>query len=368
MRDPNCIVVTGASGAVGSYLIRDIARRGGAPVVALLRNEASLRRLLHACGPEIMERVRPVFADITREADVATAAADIGVHDHALVVHCAAEVSWTKPERLTAPVNVEGTRHCAELALQVSRGPPSFVFLSTAFCAEGVQPRNTYEATKLAAERLLTDVYSARLHLAILRCSLIVGASTDGWIVRFNGIYPLIRILALAEVPCLVAEPGYRLDTIPVDMVAEEIRASAEASRAGAGVLRSVVASGRSAMPIGEFVGRAVARIDRFRVRQDLPSLPPISILSERRYRFLMAASKSWDLGRRFAKVEDLSEVMAGYIDHGASGRAICPSFVGRDAAPEPADYIDRVVDHWVLRNHERIIAARPPTWLSVAE
>ncbi|MDP3745627.1 MAG: SDR family oxidoreductase [Phenylobacterium sp.] len=365
MLDYDCVLISGASGAVGAFVIRELARSSSLPLICLLRSPASLARLTEAVGSRssLLDRIIPVYCDLTSDTQVAAAREAVGLRRRCLALHCAAEVSWTKPERLAAPINVEGTRRFAQLVVTISRERPSLVFLSTAFSAEDHPPRNAYEATKLLAERLLVDEFATRTYLAILKCSLVVGAADDGWMARFNGLYPLIRILALAEVPCVIAEPRYLLDTTPVDFVWRQMQLASETVGEARPLLRLVAGAGPDALSIEEVVSLTLDRANAARRAHNLPDLPEISVLSERKFRFLMSASKSWNLDHRFEKVEQISEIMNGYVVHGASGRRIVPQGLG-EGSPRPADYLPRVIDHWIARNLDRVLRHATPDWL----
>ena len=367
MHDFDCILLTGGSGAIGAYILRELAGDQTVPIFCILRGKASLERLIAAVGPEVADRIIPIYADLSVRGQVEATLNQIGRFPRCLAIHCAAEVSWTKSERLSGPINVEGTRNFAWLAVSVSREQPVLVFLSTAFCEQGYPPRNAYEATKLAAELLLEQEFGDLAQIAILKCSLVVGAEVDGWIARFNGVYPLIRILALAEVPCLIADAQYQIDCVPVSFVWNQITSAVGELRAGARLVRLVTAAGSLSLPIQELVRHTVERVDRARQACGLESLPIISIISERQFRFLMSASKSWSLTRRFSKVEEISEVMSGYIAHGGSSRNIKSSTLG-GPAPDPKTYIARVLDFWIERQAARVLSSRQPEWLTADE
>lgn len=69
----------------------------------------------------------------------------------------------------------------------------------------------------------------------------------------------------------------------------------------------------------------------------------------------------------RFSKVEHISEVMAGYITHGGSGRTIVPRALS-GPAPAPGDYLRPVTEHWISRNRARVVNSRMPEWLEPEE
>ncbi|WP_162246432.1 MULTISPECIES: SDR family oxidoreductase [unclassified Mesorhizobium] len=363
MLDYDAIILSGASGAVGSFLVRELTEHWPQKLICILREPSSMDRLRKAVGDDMAARVIPVYADLTKDEDAAAAQAAVGAHHRCLAIHCAGDVSWTKSQRLVGPINIDGTRRFAQLAVEASRNRPAIIFLSTAFCSDDAEPRNAYEATKLQAERMLLDDFSARAYLATIRCSLVVGSQSDGWIARFNGLYPMMSLIAMAEVPCLIAERTYTVDTVPIDIVWREIELAARQLSDADPVLRLIVASGNNAIRLAKFAEITSARVNDTRAAAGLGALPQISIISERQFRFLMKASKSWDMEQQFSKVEQISDIMAGYIAHGGSGRDIEPRLLG-NAMPIPESYMPSVVDYWIGRNRSRALVDRVPEWL----
>lgn len=363
MLDYDAIILSGASGAVGSFLVRELTEHWPQKLICILREPASMDRLRKAVGDDMAARVIPVYADLTKDEDAAAAQAVVGAHRRCLAIHCAGDVSWTKSQRLVGPINIDGTRRFAQLAVEASRERPAIIFLSTAFCSDDAEPRNAYEATKLQAEHMLLDDFSARAYLATIRCSLVVGSQSDGWIARFNGLYPMMSLIAMAEVPCLIAERTYTVDTVPIDIVWREIELAARQLSDANPVLKLIVASGSNAIRLAKFAEITSARVNDTRAAEGLGALPQISIISERQFRFLMKASKSWDMEQQFSKVEQISDIMAGYIAHGGSGRDIEPRLLG-NAMPMPESYMPSVVDYWIGRNRPRVLVDRVPEWL----
>lgn len=367
MPDTTPVLLSGASGAIGSFIVKRLAEAGDREIICLLRQPASLIRLRGIVGDAIASRLTVAYADLTDEAETRTAATAIGPREELLAIHCAGEISWTKSERLVDPINVLGARNFARLTADLSRQRPRLVFLSTAYCAPRIAPRNAYEASKQRAENLLEAEFADHMDLAIIKCSLVVGARSDGWIGSFNGLYPLVRLVAQAEVPCLIADRDYRLDTIPVDVVHDQIFAAADSLARHRPVprqpsLRLVLASGADAISVSEFVQLTSARTNRLRAAAGLGPLPEISIVSDRQYRFLMRASKTWDLEQQFTKVEQISGIMSGYITHGGTGREIDPRM--SSPPPLPSTYLPAAIDHWLDVHRARVLRDRAPEWL----
>src|SRR5690242_18359370 len=144
------ILVTGATGKVGSRLARRLAQRDNR-IRALVRDEARAGDLRDA-------RVELVTGDLLDTESLAAAVRGVDV-----VVHCAAFFRGATPEQAHA-VNDLGTRHlgAAARAANVER----FVFMSTSLvyganAGQPVQedspcePLAAYPVSKLAAERAL---------------------------------------------------------------------------------------------------------------------------------------------------------------------------------------------------------------------
>jgi nucleoside-diphosphate-sugar epimerase len=162
------ILVTGATGKVGSRLARRLARRGD-QVRALVREEARAGGLREA-GIEL------ALGDLLEVGSLAAAVRGVDA-----VVHCAAFFRGATPEEARA-VNDLGTQHLANAARDAS--VKRFVFTSTGLvygpkaglaCDEddACAPLHGYPVSKLAAERFLLSM--ERLDVRVLRLPFVYG-------------------------------------------------------------------------------------------------------------------------------------------------------------------------------------------------
>lgn len=162
------ILVTGATGKVGSRLVKRLAQRGD-HVRALVRDAARAAHLRS-------DRVELVEGDLL-DADSLGAA----VRGVDAVVHCAAFFRGATPEQAHA-VNDLGTRHLANAARAASVG--RFVFTSTGLVYgpkggrlagedDDCAPVDAYPLSKLAAERFLLAVDG--LDVRVLRLPFVYG-------------------------------------------------------------------------------------------------------------------------------------------------------------------------------------------------
>ena len=162
------ILITGATGKVGSRLAKRLAQRGDS-VRALVRDPARAAELREA-GIELSE------GDLTRADSLVAAVRGVDA-----VVHCAAFFRGATPEQAQA-VNDLGTQHLANAARSAS--VKRFIFTSTGlvYGPTGAQivdedhacaPTAAYPVTKLAAERFLLAVEGLDVH--VLRLPFVYG-------------------------------------------------------------------------------------------------------------------------------------------------------------------------------------------------
>jgi nucleoside-diphosphate-sugar epimerase len=248
----NGILLTGATGQLGRYLLRELLAWGH-HVAVLVRDAATTAvdrvRELHTDICESVGRRLPTPTAISgelRASGLGLGAADNNwlLQHCGTVVHSAACVSFAATDAgepwLT---NSEGTRrlleYCGTLGIQ------NFHHISTAFvCGEHPGPvletealneqvfRNVYERSKHAAETLVREQH--RIRATIYRPSVIVGDSQTGHTQTYQSIYRFLELadrLAQSEkgvrkrrLPLRLPFTGdERRNLVPVDWVAQAI-------------------------------------------------------------------------------------------------------------------------------------------------
>jgi long-chain acyl-CoA synthetase len=276
------VLLTGATGFVGSELLLRYVRQAGRRVYALVRGrdpgEATqrLRNAIAPLGEELpADRVVAVPADLERPQlglDARRRAQLAGeVTD---VVHAAASVSFSLPLAESREINVEGTRRVLDFAHLSQRrgGLRRLAYVSTAYVAGahrgpfaeadlevGQTFRNPYEHSKFEAERL---VRRERRHLPtqIFRPSIVVGEAATGWTGAFNVLYTPLKAFVQGRLPVLPARPSAPVDVVPVDYVADAIVDLADRP-ADDGTYHLV--AGDRTTSVGELVDLAAAHLDR---------------------------------------------------------------------------------------------------------
>jgi nucleoside-diphosphate-sugar epimerase len=162
------ILITGATGKIGSRLTRRLAQRGH-DVYALVRDRVRAAQLLEP-------RVELIEGDLLEPTTLAGAA-----HEVSAVVHCAAFFRGATAEEAHA-TNDLGTRHLAAAAQAASA--KRFIFISTGLVYgstggrlaredDACAPTAAYPVSKLAAERYLLNLDG--LDVRVLRLPFVYG-------------------------------------------------------------------------------------------------------------------------------------------------------------------------------------------------
>jgi thioester reductase-like protein len=200
------VLLTGGTGLLGRYLIRDLSARG-LRVAALVRRDR---------GRTAVERASGVFADGARplrvlEGDLTAPGLGLSSEDRTWVsrhcdqvVHSAASLTFTGSDRGGDPwrTNVAGTAAVVELSREV--GVRSFHYVSTAYvCGRREDPvgeddplptsgfRNDYEASKAEAERVVRAAGFPE-PATVFRPAILVGDSRTGYTSTYHGLYPYL--------------------------------------------------------------------------------------------------------------------------------------------------------------------------------
>lgn len=213
---PASILLTGVTGLLGRFLLRDLSAqgrqvavlvRGGKTASAAERVEALLRDWREVAGADV---ARPVVleGDITRRGlGLDAAALDWVAANVDEVIHSAASLSFDRREADGEPYasNVGGTANVLELCR--TAGIRRLHHVSTAYVCGlrhgrileselevGQTPGNDYERSKIESERMVRDAGFLDV-LTVYRPSIIVGDLVHGFTNTFHGFYKPLRIV-----------------------------------------------------------------------------------------------------------------------------------------------------------------------------
>ena len=218
--DQGAVLLTGATGLLGRYLVRDLAA-AGVPLAVLVRpgGRKSAGERVEALLDDWQARtgVRPVAPKVL-SGDLHAERLGLSADDRAwvgrncsAVLHNAASLSFqTGHDGEPFASNVGGTEKVLDLCREA--GVRTLHHVSTAYVAGlrsgvvleeerdvGQTPANVYERSKLDAERLV-EAAAKRGHLdtaTCLRPSIIVGDSRTGFTTTFHGFYAFLRVVHL---------------------------------------------------------------------------------------------------------------------------------------------------------------------------
>ncbi|MFI9630885.1 amino acid adenylation domain-containing protein [Streptomyces sp. NPDC052042] len=254
---PRRVLLTGATGFVGTHLLAQLLRATDAEVVCAVRAaspEAALERVLSALEtaglalpPDQRHRVTGLPADLSRPRlglreerwNVLGSAVDA-------IVHNGAAVSVVRDYTALRPANTHSTHDLLRLAAPrriplhyvstLSVGPPRALraeFTESFLLAhEGL--RYGYQQTKWSSERLLEQAAERGLPVTVHRLGRVVGPIGAGQVNRQDFLWTVLRAgVPAGLLPDLFAEESWT----PADRVAAEIVATGPAARHPAAVV-----------------------------------------------------------------------------------------------------------------------------------
>lgn len=265
MRPPHKLFITGATGLVGEGVLHQMLRNDpGLEAIALVRSELRWRHVARRLG-SLVSRVVPVLGDVTQSGmGIEPLVRQRVERETSVVVHAAADTSFSRSLDRARFVNTLGTYHVSEVASDCGQ-LERFVYVSTAFVAgratgtvleldNGCQSGwvNAYEQSKYEAESTLR---AGALPWTIVRPSTIVCSGPEGDIPQINAVHRALRIYHRGLAAMIPGDRENPLDVITSTYVIEAIARLALDERA----LRRTVhlCSGRGALTLGELVDTA---------------------------------------------------------------------------------------------------------------
>ncbi|MBN2088288.1 SDR family oxidoreductase, partial [candidate division KSB1 bacterium] len=243
----NTILVTGATGFLGSQIILKLLKNHDISIIALIRaqNQTAAIQRAHrawwdfpALTAEIDRRIYIIAGDVSQskfglnEPDYQ---ALIERTDY--IIHGAADLRLNAPIAELRRTNVQGTANILTLATQIHshHGLKRLAHISTAYVCgrrsgqisessldETAGFSNAYEFTKFEAEKLVQAAQSD-LPISIFRPGMVVGDSATGYIKTFNTIYFPLKLYFQKKLKLVPASPDLKINLVPVDFVASSI-------------------------------------------------------------------------------------------------------------------------------------------------
>jgi amino acid adenylation domain-containing protein/thioester reductase-like protein len=244
--EPKKILLTGATGFVGAFLLKDLLTMTSAEIYCLLRAddlEQGLKRLkrnldsYQLWDESLAHRIKPVLGDLGSPR--------LGLSDETFnelarqmdaIIHNGAMVNFVYPYHAHKAANVLGTQEILRLASRVKLKPVHHVSTLSILYSRGVNdgrvyredsnldevgaPFGGYAQSKWVAEKLVMQAMERGIPCAIYRPGLVSGHSVTGAWNTDNLISSMTRAcVLLGSVPNLDA----MVNIVPVDFVSGAI-------------------------------------------------------------------------------------------------------------------------------------------------
>ena len=237
---PSELFLTGATGFIGSGLLQHWLETTDARLHLLVRPRrdedprSRVETLLGDLYPEgAADRVRSRI--VVLEGDVAVEDLGLGPADYRRlcetvthIIHCAAAARFDLEIDEARRINVGGAEKILDLA-QRCRRLEKLDYIGTAYVSgrregliredqldEGQEHHNTYEQSKMEAEKLVRDHWS-RLPITIFRPSIVVGEAATGRISPHSAFYRVLEMVRQGVLKALPGDPDALLDLVPLD-------------------------------------------------------------------------------------------------------------------------------------------------------
>ena len=241
------ILVTGGSGFLGTALLPKLVHDKSVNRVILLLRDSRRETASERISGLISKVFKPADRDLA-QSKIEIAAGDLTLENMGLdpftlerlssecthILHIGASTDFGAPLDVSRHINVDGTKKLLDFAMTCQRKGQleRFDYVSTAFVAgtkSGVVTEddlerdqkfaNSYEQSKYEAEILVRE-HMDFLPITILRPSIVVGDSRNGFTPHFKVLYWPLQLLSKNILPFVPCRRGARLDIVPVDFVA----------------------------------------------------------------------------------------------------------------------------------------------------
>ena len=238
-------LLTGATGLVGRYLVRDflLNEHRVAVVVRPSRRQGAADRIEEILQHWERELGRLLPRPVVLAGDICEPGFGLSEDDRewtrthcTSIIHNAAILEFYGSDRAGEPwrTNLRGTENMIALCREL--GIRDIHHVSTAYVAGycddvvmedrldvGQSFRNDYEESKFLAEKLVRNIDFAD-HITVYRPAVIAGDSVTGYTNTYHGIYLYLRLMALMIPAIPVGDDGKRWTPIRLQMTGNERR------------------------------------------------------------------------------------------------------------------------------------------------
>lgn len=353
--------VTGATGAIGGAVVARLLEDPGMRVIALVRADSPraaasrLDRIIEASA-----RLRAVRGDVELpRMGLSDADHDSLVAGCSHVIHCAGAVRMNLPLAAARRAAVDAARNVLQLGRALAdAGRLEKIELVSTVGVAGRAHRllqedwvgaehsfhNSYEQAKAEAEQVAHEGVRAGLPLTVHRPSMVVGHSQTGAALHFQVFYFLAEFLSGRRTRGFFPQFGAaRLDTVPVDFVAEAIVRSSS-SKENTGKILHLCAGPQDALTLQRLQSVVQAALAALGRRAPKPRYVP-----RRVFRAAVAALQLFADARQRSALATLP-VFLDYLETDqAFENARSVDWMRRQGIPVPRaeDYLPRVLEFY---------------------
>jgi thioester reductase-like protein len=241
----NYVLLTGATGLVGRYLIRDLLAAGHELVVLIRpgKKESPHRRLEGILQKWEQESGELLPRPVCLEGDVCQV--NLGLSDEQAdwvskncdsILHNAAVLTFHGTDRSREPwrTNVGGTQNVLDFCRRTNVTKVHYV--STAYVCgdrddvimeDELDPeqgfRNDYEESKYVAEKMVREADFIE-ELTVYRPAVIAGDSQTGYTYTYHGLYMYLKLISVLVANTQPDENGVRHTPVRLNMTGDEPR------------------------------------------------------------------------------------------------------------------------------------------------
>lgn len=348
MMKPTNIFITGGTGLFGSTLIEHyLIHEPDTVIYALVRggNHSDTRnRLLRhiknsptfpvALLSDLSDRLTVITGDFTdKELGIPSPLIGRLRHNITDIIHAGASVDFGLPLPEARKINVDGTKHMIDFALQC-RQLKSFLHISTGHVAgkrsgtimedeigtdQGFL--NSYEQTKAEAE-LLVHEYMDSIPVTIHRLTTVIGDRGTGHIRQFGFFHNSVRLLSQGFIPWLAGDKNVHLDMIPTEYPVEALH-FLHRKNFNPGTTYHICCGPEKSFMLEDFLRETVGY---FKIIMNNPSLPVPEIVSREEFDKRIARSNS-------ARLSAVMHALSTFIGHLTLPKVFDQTNAARDLA-----------------------------------
>ncbi|MEO8577100.1 MAG: SDR family oxidoreductase [Gemmatimonadales bacterium] len=259
---PQTLFITGATGLVGGDVLERMLRADPTMrAYALVRGAAGECHLRSTLGA-LAARVVPVRGDLLRRGlGIDYEIRKALTREVTMVVHAAADTTFSRSLAESRMVNREGTRQLLSLCRAIG-SLRRFSYVSTSYVAGralglvlerdngvGAGWVNAYERSKYEAEALVRE---SSLDWVIFRPSTIVCDAVNGRVSQVNAVHRALKVYNRGLAAMMPGERNDTLDVVPADYVSDAIARVTLDPHASAQTLH--LCAGAGAISIGDLL------------------------------------------------------------------------------------------------------------------